>query len=262
MIENEKEIELGSSSIHATHHCATGERFVVVAPPLFEENARLRKVLVNLSRFLSRQGYDVVRFDYFGTGYSPGRYTDVTLERAQTNLDEAITFCRQHSSKEIWMIGVRFGGYLVLRVLPNVPDVRVVAWEPVMNPAAYIKEVLRSEIASQMLIYGEVRHDRDKLVEIIRADGRLHIEGYCISSALYDQLSGGPLLDPDVLSPDADRTALVYWQSRREHKRWSSSDITSHWVDGIRFAYNHIRYLDPQPEPLYQQTLEELRKGG
>ena len=262
MIENEEEIELGSDRIHATHHLAAGERFVVVAPPLFEENARLRKVLVNLSRFLSGEGYDVVRFDYYGTGYSPGSFADVTLERAQANLEDALAFCWQNGGEDVRVIGVRFGGYLALSSLERHPDLRAIAWEPVLNPAAYFKEVLRSEVASQMLIYGAVKHDREQLAEMIRSEGQLHLEGYCVSSSLVDQLGAGTRLDPDVLRPVEGRAAVVYWQSRREHKRWASSEINSHWVDGIRVAYNHIRYLDAWPEPLYQHTLEELRKSG
>lgn len=262
MIKNELEIELGSDRVHATHHRAAGERYVVVAPPLFEENARLRKVLVNLSRFLSGEGIDVVRFDYYGTGYSPGRYTDMTLERAQVNLEDALDFCRQNGGEDVRVIGVRFGGYLALGSLSRFPGLRVIAWEPVLNPAAYFKEVLRSEVASQMLIYGAVKHDREQLVEMIRSKGQHHIEGYCVSSLFVDQLGTSPRIGPDVLSADADRLALVYWQSRREHKRWASSEISSHWVDGIQVAYNHIRRLDARPQPLYQVTLEELGKSG
>jgi alpha/beta superfamily hydrolase len=165
LIENETEISVGRDSIHATHYHAGGRRFVVVAPPLFEEDARLRKVQVNLSRYLCEAGYDVLRFDYYGTGFSPGHYEDVTLERARQNLDETLEYCRVCNAEHINLIGVRFGGYLAMQALENRSVERVVAWEPVVNPAAYIKEVLRSEVATQMLIYGEVRRDRDSLID-------------------------------------------------------------------------------------------------
>lgn len=260
MIDNEKEVAIGPDGIHATHHCATGQRFVMVAPPLFEESARLRKVLVNLSRFLCAEGVDVVRFDYYGTGFSPGRYEDVTLERTRRDLDSAVEYCRGAGAKDVHVIGVRFGGYLALQSLDHSSLARVVVWEPVVDPAAYIREVLRSEVATQMLIYGEVRRDRDRLVETIQSDGRLYVEGYCLSRDLYDQLANGPVVTPEALSSAVDKTGFFYWQTRREHKRWSTGGIRSHWVDGVRFAFNHIRHLEPRSESLYRQTLEELRR--
>jgi len=259
LIENEREITIGRDAIHATHHRAAGKQFVVVAPPLFEEDARLRKVLVNLSRFLCDAGYDVVRFDYYGTGFSQGRYTDVTLERTRQNLDDALEYCRNNGAERIDLIGVRFGGYLALRSLENESVDKVVAWEPVMNPAAYIKEVLRSEVATQMLIYGSVQQDREQLVEAMRSSGRLYVEGYLISSDLFDQLTGGQVIKPDDTVADKNKIAFVYWQSRREHKKWSSGGVRSHWVDGVRFGYNHIRYMEPRSDSLYRQTLEELK---
>jgi alpha/beta superfamily hydrolase len=262
MIKNEQFVELGSNAIHATHHRATGERYVVLAPPLFEENARLRKVLVNLSRYLSGEGYDVVRFDYRGTGFSPGSYTDVTLESARRDLSEAIGYCREKGAGGIHVVGVRFGGYLALEAIDDGVVARVVAWEPVVKPEAYIKEVLRSEVASQLLIYGEVRHDRDRLVEMIGAGQDIYVEGYRICSDLYDQLSSAPELSPDTLRGHVDRMALVYWQTRREHKRWSTGGFKCHWVNGVRVAFNHIRQLEPRPEPLYRPTLQEIRNGG
>ena len=262
MIQNELEVPIGAESLYATHYRADGTRFVVVVPPLFEEDARLRKVMVNLSRYLRDAGYDVLRFDYYGTAFSPGRYEDVTLERARQNLDDAIDYCRNNGGKRILSVGVRFGGYLALEALESATLDGVVAWEPVLNPALYIREVLRSEVATQMLIYGEVRRDRDRLIEALRSEGKLHVEGYLISKALYDQLTDGKAIETERLLADSRRFAFVYWQTKREQKKWSAAGIRSHWVDGVRFGYNHIRYMAPRSDELYRQTLEELKRDA
>ncbi|MGD8413055.1 MAG: hypothetical protein PVF33_02415 [Candidatus Latescibacterota bacterium] len=260
MIDNEKELTIGDDSIHATHVQGGGRRFVVIVPPLFEEDARLRKVQVNLGRFLGGAGYDVLRFDYYGTGFSPGRYEDVTFERARQNLDEAVSYCRNRGAESIQLVGIRFGGYLALRALENGPVERVVAWEPVVNPPVYIKEVLRSEVATQMLIYGEVRQDRDRLIEQMRSQGRMYVEGYLISRDLYEQLAAGQAFKPGESLLDEGRVAFLYWQSKREQKRWASAGIRSQWVDGVRFGFNHIRYMEPRSDDLYRRTLEELNQ--
>jgi pimeloyl-ACP methyl ester carboxylesterase len=260
LIQNEREITIGGDSIHATRHTAGGRRFVVVAPPLFEEDARLRKVLVNLSRYLCNVGYDVVRFDYFGTGFSRGGYEDVSLERTRQNLLDAVEYCRGFDCGRIHLLGVRFGGYLALRALDCTGVNGVVAWEPIVDPAAYIREVLRSEVTTQMLTYGEVRQDRERLIEAVRSEGSIYVEGYQISREFYDQLAGGKVFKPGDSLAGENRVAFIHWQTRREHRRWSSRGIRCRWVDGVHFAYNHIRYMEPRSDELYRHTLEELRR--
>ena len=256
MIPNEQQISIGPEAIHATHHQGDGEHFVIVAPPLFEEDARLRKVVVNLGRYLCAEGCDVVRFDYYGTGYGPGHYEDVTLERAAGNLEQTIEYCAAKGAKRISVVGVRFGAYLALGAAGRSDVNRVIALEPIANPAAYIKDVLRSEVTTQMLIYDKVLKDRDRLIEDLRTEGRAFVEGFCICGDLFEQMSSAPAIKPDELN---DKVAVVFWQTRRDHKKWAAAHEQTHWVDGIKFAFNHIRYMGPRSDALYRVTLEGLR---
>src|SRR5262245_42610021 len=68
--------------IFVSHHRSAGTTFAVLAPPLFEEHARTRKVIVNLARELAATGIDAVRFDYPGTGLSEGATDQLTLSCA------------------------------------------------------------------------------------------------------------------------------------------------------------------------------------
>ena len=53
----EDELYLGRGErTFVTHYRATGSAFTILAPPLFEEAARTRKVLVNLARDLAAAG--------------------------------------------------------------------------------------------------------------------------------------------------------------------------------------------------------------
>src|SRR5690348_12970665 len=76
--------------IFATHHRAAGSTFTIIVPPLFEEHARTRKVLVNMARVLAGAGIDALRFDYPGTGFSAGSTAELTLAAAEAALKSAI----------------------------------------------------------------------------------------------------------------------------------------------------------------------------
>lgn len=263
MIQNEENIELGTVSSHAVHHKADGHNFIVIAPPLFEESVRLRKVLVNLSRFLCDSGFDIVRLDYFGSGFSPGEYVDLTMTQALADLNAAIDYCIGQNAARIIVVGVRFGGYLALLNRIDRPEVnRVITWEPVVDLRNYMREVLRGEVSTQMLIYGKVRNNQAQLIERLLSEGQLFVEGYCISSAFFQQLNSAMPIDYEFLSPYKDVTTLIYWQSRREQKRWSTQNFNSIWLENVRVAYSHIRYLDSSPERLFNSTLAGIQKDG
>ena len=263
MIENESNIALGKMQSHAVHHKATGNHFVVIAPPLYEEGVRLRKVLVNVSRYLCERGYDVVRFDYFGTGFSPGDDLELTLSQAKEDLEQAVAYCGKHGAADIAMLGVRFGAYLALSSRINNPNVeRVVAWEPITDPGRYLRALIRSEATSQMFIYGKILSDQEQLLQKMANEGQLYIEGYCVSSEFSDQLNEAPVIDDKFLCEYRKTTKLIYWQSGREHKYWLEKGFDSLWPQGVKIAYSHIRYLDPAPEALFKATLAGIGNNG
>lgn len=263
MIVNESNIVLGKTKSHAVHHEAKGKQFVVIAPPLYEEGVRLRKVLVNASRYLCARGYDVVRFDYFGTGFSPGDDTDLRLPQAKEDLKQAIEYCHNLGAERITILGVRFGAYLgLLSRIENTHVNDVIAWEPIMDPKRYLKELIRSEASSQMFIYGKVKSDQDQLFQQMAAEGYLFIEGYGMSKEFSEQLNAAPDIDKGILSRYKKSTELIYWQSSREFKHWSGNGVNCQWLTGIRIAYSHIRYLNPVPQKLFDATLMGIEANG
>src|SRR5262249_4657414 len=147
--------------VFATHHRAESRDFVVVASPLFEEQARTRKILVNLARDLAGRSLQVVRFDYPGTGLSEGSHESLTLSGAVAALDHAIAYCRARGAERVLLVGLRFGASLALIAAPRLPLARVVVWEPVLDLAGYFQELLRPDMSSQMQTFGKVRHRRD-----------------------------------------------------------------------------------------------------
>ncbi len=248
---------------HAVHHKAKGNNFIIVAPPLYEEGVRLRKVLVNVSRYLCTRGYNIVRFDYIGTGYSPGDDMDLALPQAMQDLEQAVAYCGEQGAVAITILGVRFGAYLALSGRTNNLQVdRVIAWEPVTDPARYLRELIRSEATSQMFIYGKILSDQEQLLQQMAKEGRLFVEGYCVSSEFSDQLNAALVIDEKVLDEHRKTTRLIFWQSRREHKKWAEKGFESLWLQGVRIAYSHIRYLDPAPEALFEATLAEVGNDG
>ena len=97
-----------------------------------------------LAQRLTRAGFDVMRFDYFGTGDSAGDDRDADLDGwtgdVLTAYEELLS--RSGSSRAAWL-GARLGAPLVARAThraARTPE-RVVLWDPIVDGGAYLAEI-------------------------------------------------------------------------------------------------------------------------
>lgn len=259
-VRNEEELFL-EGGLFATHYRADGRDFAVVAPPLFEEQARTRKILVNMARDLAAAGTQAVRFDYPGTGLSIGPHETLTLTGAIAALDRAVAYCRAQGARRIHVLGLRFGGYLALAAATRLDLARVVAWEPVLDLGGYFQEMLRVEMSNQMVTFGKVRHNREELLARLRRGETVLVDGNRVSATLFAEMDSAPPLDVTVLSLPSlrDRIALLLWESKKLHDLAIKSGLVATLVPDVKFSWKHIRMLEPRSEALFRATLDALR---
>jgi exosortase A-associated hydrolase 2 len=166
-------------------------------PPFGEEMLWTRLVYVNFARELARRGYPVLRFDYRGTGDSDGDFEDSTVETCLSDIRCALGVLAEKSgpASATALLGVRFGATLAALTAEAVPEVRrLVLWSPILNGAAYMQELLRVNLTTQLALYKEVRQNREALVQAM-AEGRpANVDGYEITGAMFEQASSIDLL--------------------------------------------------------------------
>jgi alpha/beta superfamily hydrolase len=259
----EDELFLDGDRVFVTHYRprAPSTAFAIIAPPLFEEGARTRKVLVNLARDLAVRGVHAVRFDYPGTGLSAAPHDALTLTGARDALDRMIGWCRERGAIDLRIVGLRFGGYLALSalsMLTRTPLARVVAWEPVLDPAAHFQEALRVEMSNQMVTFGKVRHNREQLIADLRADRSVLVDGNRVAPALYRELDAAAPVELPALAAHKDRLTLITWDSAKLHDSACREGLTSVRVADVRFSWKHIRSLEPRSTALFLATLQAL----
>ena len=120
----------------------TGRTAILLCAPFGQEAIRLHRFLRVLSEQLSRAGLATLRFDYFGTGDSDGDDFDGSLRRWCGDIARADAELRRLSGchRVVWA-GARLGATLAMlsaRQAAHPPE-RVVAWEPVVDGAAYLR---------------------------------------------------------------------------------------------------------------------------
>jgi uncharacterized protein len=113
---------------------------VVICAPAPHESMRTHMTLRRLAANLSRDGFHVLRFDYYGTGDSAGGSSDGTLEEWQGNIESAIADLKDSSGvTKVSLVGLRLGAALAARA--PVAIATLVLWDPVIKGPAYLAEL-------------------------------------------------------------------------------------------------------------------------
>lgn len=124
------------------------DQAVLICPPFGQEAIRAQRSLRVVAERLARQGIPSLRFDYFGTGDSPGEDGVGHLGRWQQDIIIADSWLRKLSGCHniIWL-GLRLGGTLALQAATQHPDLpqpaRIVLWEPVLDGRHYLAHLAR-----------------------------------------------------------------------------------------------------------------------
>ncbi len=134
-------------ALYGCHHAPEGPRErdlpVVLCYPIGLEYIRSHRTFVQLASRLSRGGFHVLRFDYFGTGDSSGADEDADVAQWLSDIRSAIGEVRSLSrSSEVILVGLRFGATLAYLTATQMTGIReVLLWEPILKGADYIEEL-------------------------------------------------------------------------------------------------------------------------
>jgi len=162
----------------------------VFCHPFAEEKLWSHRVYVSFARELARRGHAVLRFDLAGNGDSDGDFKNCSVEAALRDLGAAIETAKGLTGgNHVALLGLRFGATLAALAAEERSDVRaLLLWAPVVDGDRYAQDLLRVNLATQMAVYKEIRHDRAALVEHMRSGETVNVDGYPIGYQLYRQM--------------------------------------------------------------------------
>jgi alpha/beta superfamily hydrolase len=162
---------------------------VVIAAPDGEEHAWAGRTLVTVARALAHHGSVVYRFDHLGQGESEGEYETTTWPSRLADLDAAVQMAHRRTGQKPIVLGVRLGATLaVTAVMRGTPLAGLVVWEPVIDAAQYVHQLLRVNVSTQMVALGRIERDRSDLIADARRGGIISVNGFGLSGPFIDAL--------------------------------------------------------------------------
>ena len=162
---------------------------VVLCPPLGYDYIGVYRVWRILAERLAGIGFDVLRFDYDGTGDSAGDPEEPgRLEAWLGNIERVVTEARELTgSSDVALVGLRIGATLALQAAAARGGVdRLVLWSPFRSGRAYVRELKAFSRLSRKDYVTEI----DQGPDILAA-------GYVLPGAVAGALEG---LDLNALS--------------------------------------------------------------
>lgn len=124
--------------LHAVFTAASGKRrrrAVVFCPAFGAEFTRTHRASRLLAQRLAANGFDTLRFDYYGTGDSAGEDHEFTADGAVDDALAAIAEAQDLSgARRVMLVGMRDGAAIALRAAAHARGVdRLVLWDPVID---------------------------------------------------------------------------------------------------------------------------------
>ena len=75
----------------------------------------------------------------------------------------------------------------------------LVLWDPVVDGAAYLQDVLRANLSAQLASHGRVIETREVMSQRIADGGVVNVDGYEIAKSFFGSISVSPLLRTEGL---------------------------------------------------------------
>src|SRR5215208_5072906 len=120
---------------------------VVLCYPLGQEYMRAHRAFRQLATLLTKSGFPVLRFDYYGTGDSGGEGDAGDVEQWTSDVGTAIQELKDTAGvQKVSLVGLRLGGALVaLEGLTRTDVDRIVLWDPIVDGKAYVQAMLTGQ---------------------------------------------------------------------------------------------------------------------
>lgn len=139
------------SASFGSFHCPNKDegfsRGVLLCYPVGYEYISVHRVFRQLAIKLCNNGFNVLRFDYFGSGDSSGEMEQAGLQRWIEDIILAAKQLEQRANiNRICAVGLRLGASMAVLAAKelNIID-SLVLWEPLINGKDYLNELLFSQ---------------------------------------------------------------------------------------------------------------------
>lgn len=164
---------------------------VLIIPPFAEELNRSRRHFTLLARRLAEHGVNTLIVDLFGTGDSEGEFAEASWSGWSQDLIHSYRWLIQQGVESISMLALRSGALLASSLAQNdsCQIDKMCLWQPQLQGAQLVKQLLRQLASAEMLRAGDGRSmNTRQFEERLQQNCSLDISGYTLTPSLYQSI--------------------------------------------------------------------------
>ncbi len=233
---------------HPSESVSQDKGSVLICPPFGQEALRSHRFFRVMADRLARAGFSVLRFDYHGTGDSPGDDTDGELDGWRRDVlaaHEELRRLTASASRRISWLGARLGGTLAIQAAQSSRLVleRLVLWEPVVNGKHYAQQLREWHVESLEISYCI---PEPSLRRRLSSDDHAFTDeasGFAVSPVLRQQFSS--LMPESLRIPTDCRTLVLGKPDDASLKLWVQQQVSEPPVQFSEFEHSLIWNSDP-----------------
>ncbi|GAA0856501.1 alpha/beta fold hydrolase [Aliiglaciecola litoralis] len=211
---------------------------IIICPPLAHEYERCHRALKQLASALAKAGFNVLRFDYVGTGDSAGHYEQVDFNNWRADTHRAIDFFKQRTgAQQVVLCGLRLGATIAHQVTLERRDVvGSVLWSPCLKGKQVVAHWRDVQIAHQQALGYDLK--TDQITEVL---------GFPLSAKVQDQLHKLNLTQQKILTEIPKYHCIVDEQTHQ----WQSQQAL--------LNLGHSFFIDSKGSRIWDQEAMEAR---
>jgi exosortase A-associated hydrolase 2 len=240
---------------------------LVLCSPFAEEKVRTLRIYVSFARAMARLGVAVLCFDYYGDGDSEGDFETTRFDERLTDIKAAVAFLKEKTSVTVCgLLGLRWGATLAALSADEISPDFLILWEPIVNCSKYFYDLLRTNLASQMLIEGKVKRTREELLKDFEAGETVSVEGYLLKGDFFFAARENGLENKKLayggktcIVQIAKNISRIRPDLEKLRESFSEAELLSIPKE---FEWEKTDIWRPAPPQLFESTIKFMEKNG
>jgi len=236
---------------------------VILCKPMWGERIRTHRIFTHLARMLSSEGFTVITFDYYGDGNSGGETKDLSYFSMVNDILSLYRYVdKKYQVNRFALIGLLVGANIAIDAEPKFHKLnKMILFEPLLNPIDRIKKALRANLSSQMVVHKKTIKNRDALIQDLRNDIPVNIDGFIIGKKLWESFEQA---SPLKIESDFPGSVSVYSMVDKGRKGTDYSELAQSFSNcnfqtiEKEFIWTDWKYYIPKPPIFINAVRSEL----
>lgn len=179
------------------HHTSDQETAVLLCHGLTGDKVEDHRLFVHTARAFAKEGYDVLRFDFFGSGDSHGEFKETRLSHHIANIKDAVGFLKNKGYSRIVVLGISFGASAAILCAEILQIDAIILWSAVPDTKELLEQHLNVDLSTvphnSIVVYNNWEMETAFIEDVLQFDIKQSFSQIEIPKLIVQGMRDAPL---------------------------------------------------------------------